>query len=54
MKVRNVSKAVIYIGDKVIKPGEEVELSKEEAEMSGVKVLIESKELEVRKERKKK
>ena len=52
MKVRNRSQAVVWIGDRAIKPDETAELSKEELKMSGVKALIESGELEVVKESK--
>ncbi len=45
MKVRNVSNSRIFIGSKVIAPGEEAELTSEEAGMSGVKALLKSGEL---------
>jgi len=52
MKVRNASKSVIHIGSKAIKPDDVVEITKDEAKMSGVKALLESGELEiVRKEK---
>ena len=51
MKVQNKTKAV-YIGNKIIKPGKVTELSKEELEFSGVKAMIESKELEIVEEEK--
>jgi|Deesub1362B_J571_1020462.scaffolds.fasta_scaffold00499_36 hypothetical protein len=52
MKVRNKTKAVVYIGNKIIKPGEVTELSKKELEFTGVKAMIESKELEIVEEEK--
>ncbi len=52
MKVQNKTKAVVYIGNKIIKPGKVTELSKEELEFSGVKAMIESKELEIVEEEK--
>ncbi len=54
MKVVNKTKAVVYIGDKIIKPGEVEELSKEEMKMSGVKAMLDSGELEIVKEKRKK
>lgn len=54
MKVVNKTKAVVYIGSKTIKPGETAELTKEELKMSGVKAMLDSGELEVVKESKKK
>lgn len=40
MKVKNASKSVVRIRGKIIKPGEIVELTSEEAEFSGVQALI--------------
>ena len=45
MKVLNKSRAVIYVGNRIIRPGEAVELTKEEAKMSGVKAMLDSGEL---------
>jgi len=50
MKVLNRSKAVVYIGNKVIRPGEAIELTKDELKMSGVKAMLKSGELEIIKE----
>ncbi len=55
MKVKNASNSRIFIGSKVIAPGEETELTSEEAKMSGVKALLDSGELvEVKSEKKSK
>lgn len=54
MKVVNKTRAVVYIGNKVVNPGDAVELTKEETKMSGVKAMLDSGELEIVKESKKK
>ncbi len=47
VKVINKSKSRIWIGNKVIKPSETAELTKDELSMSGVKVLINEGKLEI-------
>lgn len=47
MKVVNKSKAIVYVGGKVIEPEKTAELTKEELEMSGVKALLNAGELEI-------
>lgn len=54
MKFVNKSKAIIYIADKRLDPGDAAELNKDEIKMSGVKALLDSGELEIVKEAKKK
>jgi len=47
VKVINKSKSRIWIGNKVIKPGETAELTKDELSMSGVKTLLDAGELAI-------
>ncbi len=54
IKVKNMSKSRIWIGDRVIKPNEVAEIAKEELEYSGVKALIKSGELKIIKEKEEK
>ena len=47
VKVINKGKSRIWIGSKVIKPGETAELTRDEHSMSGVKALIDEGKLEI-------